>query len=288
MRFAVLLVAAAGCFVPTTSDTTCTGPDCEPTTGTDRPTDTSFTTPNTAPEAPVVESVKVSAPTITQGESVTVSVVISDVDGLATITGGNVRGPGDEVIAPFVQRGDGEYDIELSWLEIHQAIGIQFEAESLDLGLQIVFFDTGNQTGRAALPLTATCGGGSNYACGGLCLDAGTSFSHCGACDSECGKGEECFAGTCASDWSACERFDTTKHDNCAELCAASGEVCDDRCEGDFAFNTMVRWSEPTCGGGSDYDIDRSRCDDTYTWSTNGSTFASVQCCCTVGAVFTN
>lgn len=285
----ILAVALlGGCLFPTTTttDTTaCVDTDCTPTT-TDRPTDTQEPTDGLAPEAPAIEKVVVSAAEITEGESVTVTVTVNDSDGLSTIVGGNVRGPKDQVIEPFLLVSDGVYEATLSWVDIHAAVGIQFESANLDLGLQVAFFDTSSLTGRAGLPLLATCGGLPSYACSGRCVDASTDAAHCGACDNAC-KSFECSAGSCEVAWSECEVFDTTKHTNCAELCEAAGEVCTDACESDSsAFNSMVRWSSPDCSGGSDYDADLSRCEPSYAWSPSGSTYASVQCCCTSGAVF--
>lgn len=293
MRVVVFAAAGfmSGCFVPgttsTTSDTTDGSPcttDCGPTT--DVSTQPTGTNTTLAPGAPVIESVKLSATELTEAEPVTITVTISDVDGLSTVVGGNIRGPGDEVVAPFVQRADGVYDVTLTWTDVNNAVGIEFESDDLDLGLQVAFFDTGNLTGRSTLDLVASCGGTPNYACNGVCVDASTNFTHCGSCESTCDKGQECNAGSCEADWSECEAFASTVHSNCSELCGAKGEACTDTCDGGFAFNTMVRWSDPTCRGGSDYDFEQDRCDASYKWSTNGTAFSGVQCCCSIGAAF--
>lgn len=290
MRVAVLtlILGLGGCLVAgTPTETTDTEPckdgNCE---GTDLPTRPTGTATQ-APGAPMVESLTVEPAQLTEDQPVTIMATVSDVDGLSTILGGNVRGAQGQVIKAFEQVSDGRYQVELSWVDVNTVTRIEFEDDALDLGLVAAFFDTGNRTGTSDIALEASCGGTPNYACGGICVDASTSFDHCGSCNSGCDKGQECVAGTCDAAWSACETFASTSHSNCADLCGASGEVCTDRCsEGDFSFNTMVRWSNPDCRGGADYDFEQDRCDASYAWSPSGSTYAAVQCCCTIGAAF--
>lgn len=269
----------------------CTGPTAPTETGTEPSTPAPAPAPTTTvptlnPLAPTIVSLDLATDRIGQDESVLITAVVDDVDGLASIVGGSIRTADDDtVIAPFVLRGDGVYDVELSWSTLNQTIGIEFEASTQTLDLAAVFFDTSSLEGSQTFPLILDCGGETMYACSGVCVDAASDFRNCGACRNTCYG--DCNGGSCDVAWSPCFDLSLTTETNCGDYCATLGEVCADDCTGpQYSFNTFVRWSLATCSGGADYDFETDRCTDSFTWDDGSGAYRGAQCCCSSGAVF--
>lgn len=233
-------------------------------------------TGDTAPVegAPVILSLQSNVSKITAGESVIVTAVLTDPDGVEDIVGGTLSDEvGMIVYGPFVAAGQvGTYSISLSWDAAHQAEPIQFEDMELVRVFRAEFYDQAANKVNKDINLTLTCAEGS--ACDGVCTDISSNAEHCGACERSCEGG--CEAGACLPQWGEC--IDNNSGiDTCEASCASIGEACvENGCE----LNSTIRaYGIPMfCVEETPYNVISEPCNKIQDW---GPGATAVQCCCT-------
>jgi hypothetical protein len=216
-----------------------------------------------------------------EGQSVVFTATVNDPDGPDDIQGGSLKDSSESItFGAFQDVGNGTYEITVSWAEIDQAIGINFEGMQT-LTFTAVFFDNGGHKGFDQTSIDLSCGPeDSAMACDGQCVIAATDDNNCGSCGNECFW--ECVAGTCDAEDSPCMQPANFPYDGCDAYCAAQGEVCADSGPGCYGGTTL--WETNNC---SDVGFPL-----TYTcgalksqWN-DFQTTLSVNCCCTVGAQY--
>ncbi len=249
-------------------DTMPTGPGESSDTGPDD------TTSVPVPGAPIFIDLKTNVSTLTAGEAVTFTALLTDPDGVDDIIGGTLSDPSGMIgYGPFVAAGEGTYSISVSWDAMHQAEPIEFEDMGVTRSFRAEFFDQAANKVSKDVDLTLTCAEGA--ACGGVCTDLMMTAQHCGACGKVCASG--CEDGGCAPAWGECVRFDEG-FDTCDQICAASGQTCvENGCGKGWTvrgfggnFECMndeleTHFAEP-CGAIQPWELDR----------------VTVKCCCTV------
>lgn len=267
----------------TTTDTTTTDTTTTDATTTDATTDDE-TTMGSEDGGPVIIDFGTNVSVLEEDQSVVFTATVNDPDGPDDIQGGSLKDASESItFGAFQDVGNGTYEITVSWAEIDQAIGINFEGMQT-LTFTAVFFDNGGHKGFDQTSVDLTCGPeDSAMACDGQCVLAATDNDHCGTCGNACDGFNGCTAGTCEAAESPCLVAANFAYTGCDEYCAAMGEVCTD--------------DGPCWGGGGTTLWKTNNCSDvgvplTYTcgalksdWN-DWQTTLSVNCCCTVGAQY--
>lgn len=237
---------------------------------------TSIVTTGAEGGGPIIVSFQTNVSQLTEGESVTFTVVLTDPDGVDDIIGGTLSSADGSIgYGPFVVAGPpGTYSIELSWAEIHQAEPIEFEGTATGRTFRAEFFDQATHETSKDVDLELHCDGLA--ACDGVCTDLMSEPQHCGACARVCdGEDPACEGGECGPALSECfamaEGFDT-----CAAYCPSVGETCvAEGCEG----HTWIGYdNEAECVGFIDGYTSPDLCGTSIDWA-NFSMVA--RCCCT-------
>ena len=170
---------------------------------------------------------------ITEGESVTFTAVVTDPNGIDDVIGGTLRDPGGAIYGAFATSSqEGAYQIVLSWSQIHQVLPIQFdEGASPERELVAEFFDQAAHTASKSISLTLSCEG--HGACAGACKDMSADVKNCKSCGTTCATGGVCGATGCGcpSNGTVCNgvckdlQTDEANCGTCGDPCAA-GTLC--------------------------------------------------------------
>jgi hypothetical protein len=194
---------------------------------------------------------------LTEGESVTLSAVVTDPDGVADIAAGQVELEDGAVLGAFTGSG-GAFTFPLSWDQLDGARAIDFESTDAR-ALTARFFDAGGLDATATVTLTLTCDGleACDGACGfgrcdGTCVDLQEDNRNCGRCGRSCDDG--CTQGMCAA-WSDCLRLSSGNpyfNNTAADICTALGGTCID--DGDIVHQA---WEDSAC---QDYRRESNNC----------------------------
>ena len=175
---ALLLAAGVGC----ESDTTADDP-AQP-----------------APAPPQIVSFTASVATLTEGEAVTFTATVSDVNGVEDVVTGTLRSDATDLALGTFEESlrlaetAAEYTVTLTWAALNALEPITFEG-SEHLFFRAVFEDGAGGSVDATESIVLTCAGGA--ACAGSCTDLSVDATHCGACDHACGAGQVCVASKC-------------------------------------------------------------------------------------------
>jgi hypothetical protein len=159
------------------------------------------------PDAPRILSISANQTTLTDSDTVIISVVVTDPQGIDDVIGGTLLDPtNDAAFGTFAtSAAEGAYQIELTWSAINTVRSITFLAPQ-QRTLRARFFDVSGNESFSDLTVTLTCG--VEPACDGQCaaLDCdGTcetslrgfdGFGTCGACGVTCGDAGLCEGGT--------------------------------------------------------------------------------------------
>ena len=144
----------------------------------------------------MVLSFGVSTTTLTQGESVTFTVVATTPTGSDALAGGTLTtADGSATYAPLQASAQkGTYLLALSWAQLNQTLPIDFTDRETRM-FQAVVFDTAGNKATASAAVTLTCNGG--VACAGACTYSPEHTPACGiqilaavaptSCDALCG-----------------------------------------------------------------------------------------------------
>ena len=140
------------------------------------------------PAAPRFLSFGTNVATLTHGESVTFSAVVTDPDGIDDLIGGTLQtADGSATYGALVSSGqEGAYSITLSWGQIQQTGAISFQ-DHADRMFVAKFYDTAGHEAQQAVSVELTCHGG--YACQGTCVKRNVCSYQSGTrrtCDDTC------------------------------------------------------------------------------------------------------
>lgn len=177
------------------------------------------------PGGPVIASLATNRASITDGEVITFTAIVTDPDGLDDIAGGTLTLAGAaNPLGAFVQQAGGTYTIDVTWAQIASARPIEFTSDETRT-FHAEFVDNTSRRGTRDAALLLTCGG--NAACASACTDQQENSSHCGACGRACrtaGESGGCSSGECLPALTEC--IGTTALPTCDAVCQAMGESC--------------------------------------------------------------
>lgn len=160
--------------------------------------------------------------TMRPADTLTLSVIVSDPDGVQDVLGGTLEQPGGGTYGTFTGVS-GAFSIQLTWTALNVVAPINAPPNGTSRTLRARFFDAGGHNAIAELTITLQCDGSGRSACAGSCFDLSTNHLHCGACNTPLPSGyEDCIAGV-----PACNSGRTY----CGGQCVAT-DTNDDHCGG--------------------------------------------------------
>ncbi len=133
---------------------------------------------------------------MTRGETVIISAVVTDPDGINDLIGGSLTDPtGHSTYGVFAtSASEGAYSLTVSWSDFNHVSVIEFvNQEHRDAVMH--FFDAEGHETKQTLSVTLHCDGAGGSACGGECKDLQTDENNCGRCNTQCVGG--CTVGAC-------------------------------------------------------------------------------------------
>lgn len=203
---------------------------------------------------------------ITEGEAVTFTAVVTDPDGIDDVIGGTLSDGNGHYFGAFATTGqEGAYQLSVSWSQLHQVEAINLAmGATTQRSFTAEFFDQGGLTVQQSASITLGCD--SIAACDGACIDLSTDKDNCGACGQACAGGVPCYKSHCAALTSGCYFQNLT---TCNALCTGLGKTCADKCGPGNVYGGMT-FSGGSCTGTS-YNV---ACTTTITNS------PGAKCCC--------
>lgn len=209
------------------------------------------------PRAPQILSLSTNVTEITEGETILVTAVVTDPEGIDDLIGGELL-DGKASLGAFTAAGQpGTYSIEVSWGNLDTVETIAFEGSG-QRQLIARFYDVAGHAAQRTLDVGLTCPDDPR-ACDGACSSENNA-SHCGAC------GNACYSNECSDDVCVPDCYNYPDDPLCSEDCDDGTDNDDDGYEDcdDFQCTYDSACSED-CDDGIDNDDDGYEdCDDFY------------------------
>src|SRR5262249_5915805 len=137
------------------------------------------------------------------GQSVFLTVIATDPNGIADLIGGVVETPMGATYASLISSADeGAYEVDLSWDELNLTEPVDIPPNGLVLrDFKIVMFDQGGASAEATVSVSLKGAFAGWAVCNGTPVDP-LSQEHCGACDFSCldDFGDSYGVGLCIQD----------------------------------------------------------------------------------------
>ena len=191
-----------------------------------------------APGSPVFLSLGTNVTSLTEGESITFTAVLTDPDGVSDVIGGSLISESGATYGAFSTSGqEGSYSLSVSWGDIHQVNEITFNGSD-DRLFKAQFFDQAGNEAVKTINIELECD--EQSACDGACTDLTTDLDHCGECNNEC---DVCDSSTCARMESSVAIV------SCDTICQQAGATCAAGLCGDFSSTLETG----ACEIGEDY-----------------------------------
>lgn len=151
---------------------------------------------DSADSAPVILAFGTNVTSVSQGQQVIFTALVTDPDGADDVVGGTLLDEGGTTYGAFAMTPqEGSYQIALSWDQIGQVSPIDFvQGASAQRTFKAQFFDQAGHTVEQTVDLELTCNG--QAACSGSCVDLMMDKLNCGACGHPCAGGA-CSQGNC-------------------------------------------------------------------------------------------
>lgn len=177
------------------------------------------------PDGPEIITLSVNSTRLTEDETLVVTAIVTDPDGIADVIGGELRDPVNGTYGAFATGAqEGAYSLTLSWSALHQVSSIEGPGD-IARELQAHFFDSaGNETIKS-LSLTFTCGVSGESFCDAKCVDMQTDAEHCGACRTALEE-TECSEGALVCDDPISRVCDDSCEPNTVTSCGSCGHDC--------------------------------------------------------------
>ncbi|MCA9704454.1 MAG: hypothetical protein KDK70_01245 [Myxococcales bacterium] len=188
-----------------------------------------------------------------EGQSVVLTAVVVDPDD--DVVSGSLHGPGTpDLYGAFTPHPSGRWRAEVSWSAVNERWPLSFTAE-LALPLWVRFVDAEGHEASAHTTVRAVCGGLSDTACDGECVDVQVDDEHCDGCGQACVIGPDlvgaprsggCDGSACQPWWSDCVRAGPAEGPpTCAEHCAALERRCvDDGCDALLGPGSVMAYAD--------------------------------------------
>jgi hypothetical protein len=157
------------------------------------------------PDGPRVLSFDTNVTSLTAGESVKFTAVVTDPQGIDDLIGGSLLDPvtGNAYGVFSTGAQEGAYSLTVTWAEMNQVRAIDFTTSEGRAFLGR-FNDQAGHATTIQKVITLTCGGKPACAgacgqsrCDGSCVDLQNDDANCGGCNSACMAGGTCELGGC-------------------------------------------------------------------------------------------
>jgi hypothetical protein len=176
------------------------------------------------PEGPRFLAFSTNVETLLEGESLVLSAILTDPDGIDDLIGGTLVDPATRrSYGSFAtSAAEGSYSLTLSWQQINTLASITTggPGTTVERSFAAEFFDVAGNSAEQVLTVQLGCGDDATC-CSGTGADLTVDAEHCGSCERACPSDGTCNQGGC--EWG--ER--TTVRQSCNATCAANGGVCE-------------------------------------------------------------
>lgn len=180
--------------------------------------------------APRILTLSTNVSTLSEDQTLVVSAVVTDPDGVDDLIGGTLTDPasGASYGAFATAAAEGAYEVRLGWRDLNTVRAIDAGPLGVARELRARFFDVSGNASEQDVVVLLRCGEPSNTACEGACVDLLSDAQHCGACGRAVSAVQICSAGrpACPS------RADTACYALCVNLetstqhCGTCGRAC--------------------------------------------------------------
>ncbi len=176
------------------------------------------------PSAPRILSLQVNAVAIDPTQTLTVTAIVTDPDGIDDLIGGTLGEPASarSYGAFATSATEGAYQISLPWQGINTVAPIDAPPGGAERTFRATFYDVAGHAVQGDVVATLRCRADPDSACAGRCFDLATDEAHCGACDRACPdasfRDTWCGAGVCTRE------YDWHDGRSCDVLCALSSD----------------------------------------------------------------
>jgi hypothetical protein len=212
---------------------------------------------------------------ITVGQSVTFTAVLTDPNGIGDLVGGALTDQYGATYGAFQASGMmGSFDLTVSWAQMQQAHSIDFAyGTNGQRTFTAKFFDMAGKSAEMMATITLTCSMGSMewQAIAGACYNTMNDPNNCGGIGISCGGAIKCYEGECAQVGN-CTTASTTMS-SCNVICAAMQKTCANECGNGIGLNPPLvgGLGSTTLGCTDQYNID---------CNTPLANYKSANCCC--------
>jgi hypothetical protein len=183
-------------------------------------------------------------PSITEGEAVTFTAVVTDPDGIDDVIGGTLSDGNGHFYGAFATTGqEGAYQMIVSWGQINQVQDIDLAtATPASRSFVAEFFDQAGHDVQKSVDVSLDCK--MLGACNGHCMDLTNDVKNCGACGNQCPAGGVCYQGHCPVFTNCITPMGLT----CNQICANQGKSCADKCGPNNTAGNAV-YTQAACSG---------------------------------------
>jgi hypothetical protein len=120
-------------------------------------------------------------------ETLLLTVVATDADGIDDLIGGVVLAPGGASYGALVTSGqEGSYELALTWAQLGAVEPIDADQSGQLRTFVVTLFDASSAEATGTVDVTLSCGDPDLGVCSGDCTNFDTSSAHCGTCGFDC------------------------------------------------------------------------------------------------------
>lgn len=154
------------------------------------------------PGAPNIISLTTNTSRVRPSDTLVVTAVVTDPDGIADLIGGTLESPLGGTYGAFTSGGgEGSFSITLTIGQLDSAEAISTPPGGVDRTLRARFYDQGGLEAVRDVTVRIACDDTAQGVCGTSCYDLDTDRYNCGACANQCEVGggkAQCMSGQCA------------------------------------------------------------------------------------------
>ncbi|MCA9606839.1 MAG: hypothetical protein KC619_14635 [Myxococcales bacterium] len=134
---------------------------------------------------PRILSLETNVTTLRSDQTLIVTAVVTDPDGVDDLIGGSLVDPasGASYGAFATSASEGSYELRLDWGALDTVTPIDAPVTGVERRFRARFFDVAGNAAESDFAVTLRCATDGESACDGACVDLMSDRDHCGACD---------------------------------------------------------------------------------------------------------
>ncbi len=177
---------------------------------------------NPDPAAPRILSLQVNTPTIDETETLTVTSIVTDPDGIDDLIGGTLEDPATarSYGAFATAAAEGAYQISMAWSSINTVGPINAPPEGVERTFRATFYDVAGHAAQRDVVVMLGCKSDVRSACEGRCFALATDEANCGACEHACP--DAAHADTWCGEGACLRKYQSTEFRSCDAECATT------------------------------------------------------------------